>query len=248
MVLATKDRIIASRSISTERYILSTMPVLYLPLHRLDSGDSGGKFVSADGHGHVCTVTGALLSQGGREFDGTDDQVLCGSAVLLDNIFDDGGTIIFWVNVSSDGEGDSGFICVKTAFWSLSTASEASAKVKISFSRVFSLTAGVWATTATEVTIGIPTMVAVTYNNSDVGNNPTIYINDSIKTVGSGLTETSTPDGNRTDDAAADIVLGGFGNGSFSYDGKIGEALFYNRPLSAGEVLYIYRLTKGRYQ
>ncbi|KKL80876.1 hypothetical protein LCGC14_2000330 [marine sediment metagenome] len=38
MVLATKERIIADRQFATERYILSTMPVLYLPLHRLDSG------------------------------------------------------------------------------------------------------------------------------------------------------------------------------------------------------------------
>ena len=72
MVLATKERIIADRQFATERYILSTMPVLYLPLHRLDSGSSGGKFISVDGAGSVCTVTGALLSQGGRIFDGDD--------------------------------------------------------------------------------------------------------------------------------------------------------------------------------
>ncbi len=216
--------------------------VLYLPLWALR--DSA--FNSVDAFKHTCTVTGALWQPDGRLFDGTDDQVLCGNAASLDNIFDGGGTLIFWVNVDSDGEGDSGFISVKTGIWSLSTTGEAGGKVKISFSRVFSLTSGVWVTTATEVTIGISTMVAVTYDNGDVGNNPTFYINDSIKTVGSGLTETSTPEGTRTEDASADIILGGFGNGSFSYDGKINEALFNNQTLSAGEISRIYNSTAWR--
>ncbi len=95
MVLATKDRIIASRSISTERYILSTMPVLYLPLHRLDSGSSGGKFISADGIGHVCTVTGALLSQGGRLFDG-DDKISVAQVSALENL--SAKSVFVWFN------------------------------------------------------------------------------------------------------------------------------------------------------
>ena len=53
-----------------------------LPLHRLDSGSSGGKFISADGVGHVCTVTGALISQGGRLFDG-DDFINIGTGVNI---------------------------------------------------------------------------------------------------------------------------------------------------------------------
>ena len=220
--------------------------VLYLPLW--SPGLNGSVFKSVDPFRHTCTVTGAVRVNDGRVFDGTDDQVLCGNATSLNNIFDGGGTIVFWVNVDSDGESDSGFISVQTGLWSFATTGEAGAKVKIQLARVFSDTSGIWATSSTEVTIGTPTMVAVTYNSSDVGNNPTIYIDNRVKTVGDGLTETSTPVGTRTDDAGVDIVLGGFGNGSFSYDGKIGEAWFFNSALTAEEITYIYSRTRGRYQ
>ena len=99
MVLATKERIIADRQFATERYILSTLPSLYLPLHRLDSGDSGGKFISADGHGRVCTVTGALISQGGRTFDGSDDKIIIPSADTLS--LRNNGSVLLWIKVST---------------------------------------------------------------------------------------------------------------------------------------------------
>jgi len=71
MVLGTKERIVADRQFATERYILSTNPVLYLPLYRLD----GASFLSADGIGHTCTATGALWRPNGRYFDGVDNKV-----------------------------------------------------------------------------------------------------------------------------------------------------------------------------
>jgi len=63
--MATKEQVIAQRTIATERYILLTMPVLYLPLYRLD----GASFTSADGHGHTCTVTSATWGMQGRNFN-----------------------------------------------------------------------------------------------------------------------------------------------------------------------------------
>ncbi|KKM00353.1 hypothetical protein LCGC14_1805300 [marine sediment metagenome] len=84
MVLASKERIIADRQFTTERFTLSTLPVLYVPLYRLDSGDSGGTFTSADGHGHTCTVTGALWQLDGRLFDGNDDFIDCGRSPAFD--------------------------------------------------------------------------------------------------------------------------------------------------------------------
>ena len=75
MVLGTKERIVADRQFSTERYILSTNPVLYLPLYRLD----GTSFRSADGVGHTCTVTGASWTPQGRSYDAVpDDYITCG--------------------------------------------------------------------------------------------------------------------------------------------------------------------------
>ena len=51
--------------------------VLYLPFYEL----YGSSFMSKDAYGHLCTVTGALWTPRGRDFDGTDDKI-----VLNDNL------------------------------------------------------------------------------------------------------------------------------------------------------------------
>ena len=94
--MATKEQIIAQRSISTERYILSTMPVLYLPLGKTDSGKSGDSFISSDGHGHTCTATSTPWTLRGRDFDGASGLLTVSDATSIQNIFDDGGTIEVW--------------------------------------------------------------------------------------------------------------------------------------------------------
>jgi len=59
------------RQIATERYILSTMPVLYIPLWKRD----GDIFISGDGIGHVCTV-----GAGGVPFAPPEGRILGGGA------------------------------------------------------------------------------------------------------------------------------------------------------------------------
>lgn len=52
-------------------HILEPGLVLYLPLYELD-GDS---FQSRDAHGHLCSVSGALWTMQGRQFDGMNDVI-----------------------------------------------------------------------------------------------------------------------------------------------------------------------------
>uniref|UniRef100_A0A6M3LAS4 Putative lectin/glucanase superfamily protein n=1 Tax=viral metagenome TaxID=1070528 RepID=A0A6M3LAS4_9ZZZZ len=215
--------------------------LLYLPLW--NPGLSGSTFKSIDPYGHLCTVTGALYGSTGRTFDGADDLINCGSGASLDDIFDTGGTYLAWINPSSDGEGDKGRV-IEKANPSFFTTSEATGKVKMSFAQLFSTLYGEWETTATEVTIGTRTFVAVTYNSSSVANNPIMYIDGVVKTVGSGLTEVSTPDGTRTSDAASDLIIGNNVGGTRSYAGIIETTWAYNRILSAGEIEHIRQVTK----
>ncbi|KKM75341.1 hypothetical protein LCGC14_1391190 [marine sediment metagenome] len=93
-MLATKERIIADRSIATERYILQTLPLLYLPLWK---SDGSSQFLSSDGHGHLCTVTGALWTPQGRKFDDNDDQIEIPSFEVIDF------TIAVWVKRTATG-------------------------------------------------------------------------------------------------------------------------------------------------
>ena len=44
------------------------------------------------------------------DYDGADDLVTVTDTASIQNIFDGGGTILFWVNLRSDGEGDIGHI------------------------------------------------------------------------------------------------------------------------------------------
>ena len=77
------------RELETERYILSTLPTLWLPLHRLDDSS----FISADGSGHLCTVTGATWTPQGRSFDGTDDII---TVSPIPSIGTNNFTIVLW--------------------------------------------------------------------------------------------------------------------------------------------------------
>ena len=54
-----------------DNFIFDSSLVLYLPLYQLD----GASLMSRDAYGHLCTVTGALWTPSGREFDGVDDYI-----------------------------------------------------------------------------------------------------------------------------------------------------------------------------
>ncbi len=53
-------------------FILDPGLVLYLPFYELD----GSSFISKDAYGHLATVTGALWTPQGRDFDPVDDTIL----------------------------------------------------------------------------------------------------------------------------------------------------------------------------
>jgi hypothetical protein len=152
--------------------------------------------------GNDGTITGATWSQLDSgiwvlTFDGADDNVNCASGTSVDNIWDGGGTAVAWISAASDGENDAGYIVNKSQ-WLLRVEGEAASKVKIRFTCVFSGDDGIWDTTATEVALNTWTMVSATYNSGATGNNPTVYINTTAKTVGGGLDETQAPTGAST--------------------------------------------------
>lgn len=52
-------------------FIFDPSLVLYLPLYKLD----GASFMDRSAYGHLCTVTGAVWTPQGRDFDGSDDYI-----------------------------------------------------------------------------------------------------------------------------------------------------------------------------
>jgi hypothetical protein len=83
---------VLDRIADSEGFIYDPFLVLYLPLHQLD----GSPFMSRDAYGHLCTVTGALWTPRGRDFDGIDDEIGCGDIDELDGLT--AITMEAWVN------------------------------------------------------------------------------------------------------------------------------------------------------
>ncbi len=116
--MATKEEIIARREVATERYILSTLPTLYISGRK-----DGASFLSDDGHGYVVTKTGAVLYLSGYKFDGVDDFLQ-----LADSPAWDFGTGAFTIAMSLKwgagggwliNHGGNGYAVVDSPGWSL---------------------------------------------------------------------------------------------------------------------------------
>lgn len=213
--------------------------ILYLPLwHPVCSPPI---FTSSDIGQHTCTVTGADYGVTGRTFDGSDENINCGSPTILDDMWDGGGTIAAWVNVTSDGENNEGTIFNKVGSY-IYVLTEGSG-VELALYVVTDATDGTWVTDARVITIGTTTFVAVTYNADATGNNPILYVNG----VAKANTEDGTPDNTRTSDAASNFLIGDNAASDRCFDGVISEFWAWKRILPATELLHIYNATKGRH-
>jgi len=214
--------------------------VLYTPLWHPSL--SGPVFNSVDDFQHTCTVTGAVWGSQGRTFDALDDLITVPDALSIQNIFDGGGTVLSWINPASDGEGDVGRICNKVG-WDLYVRTQTGGTVYPFFEQGFSTTVGAWRwnNVAAIDTWGL---LAMTYDNSSVANNPVFYFNEALEAV----TEITAPVGTRTTDVGSDLIIGNIAVTTKTWDGIIGEVWGYNRVLTLAEIQRIYQATKWRYQ
>ena len=233
---ATEEQIVVNRQFAIERYILSTMPVLYLPLYRLD-GDS---FISADGHGHVCTVTEALWTPNGRWFDGTNDEVDLGASSslrpttsvslllwvlvaadagaaeyprIIGNLTDEGGADLRGYGIYQDESG-------RAIQYELRTVDDALKQAVIATPSL-----NEW------------NFYGLTYTSGTI----TPYYNGAA-----GITSSETGNINYAT-SPVNLALGQVFAADF-FQGQIGEALIYNRVLSPVEIQHNYLATKWRYQ
>lgn len=172
-------------------------------------------------------------------FDGSTSAISFGSASILDNIFDGGGTAMAWIRLSTWGENSRGRIWNKAsgtqpaggwAFWTSSLYNY------LAFAHDFGTTYGAWGTATNSIVLNTIYHVAVTYDNGSTANNPTMYINGQSVSV----VEDSTPSGTRISDATQLCVLGNHSDASRTFDGWLADPRLYNRILSAEEIQTIY--------
>lgn len=204
------------------------------------SFDENGGTSTADlsGNGNTGTLTNmddadwvAGKFGNGLDFDGTDDVVVVTDDDNIQNIFDGGGAVSVYVDVDSDGENNDGRIIDKGA-WYISVNNESGGTVSLTFHHQFSGTNGQWTTTNRDITLNSFTHVAVVYDNSDVANNPKIYINNQLREV----TEDTTPVGTRTTDVGTNLRFGNNSAGDRTFDGIIDDVRLFNATIDLWKI------------
>ena len=189
--------------------------------------------VSGDGEGKI---NSALT------FDGTDDSVLVADKTPIKNLFDNGGSIAFWVNTVDDGSSGIGRVFDKTATtahrgWFLYIAGSA-----LWFNQGFTTTDGQWLTNRnSDFVYSFNTWIHVvlTYDNSSVNNTPTIYVNGIQVPVPSDFFS-SNPSGTRADDSGADLYIGNRSTLNRALNGRLDDVRLYRYQLTAGQVKLLY--------
>lgn len=210
-------------------FIFDPSLVLYLPLYQLD----GASFMSKDAYGHLCTVTGALWTPQGRDFDGLDDWITMPSPhSLLTSV-----SVEAWIKPDTTQPVSQGNVVCKVYEYQLRwlnteyvqaeyyTDSPVGWKTLTSLGKVPNLT---WGHTL------------ITLEPSDSNTIVKIYINGKLDNQAtlSGRPIAWNP-----------FTIGSYWTGNrWFYKGLIGEVRLYNRRLTPLEVQHNYLATKWRYQ
>jgi len=174
------------------------------------------------------------------KFDGLVDALQLGSATVLDNIFAGGGTLTAWIKAAGWGESNFGRIMNKTTStfqadgwgWYLDNSDTVES---MQFGHGFSgVAAGRWTTPANSISLNTWHHVAISYDNSDIANDPIIYIDGISQT----LAEAATPSGTADDDSAENLAIGNLSATvtDRAFDGAIADARIYDRILDATEI------------
>ena len=174
-------------------------------------------------------------------YNGTKN-INAGSASILDNVIQK--TICAWINPVSFGSIGNG-----SNIYGKGSASNDGPTFGLSdddgqglyFQQKFSNGSFyVGHTGAGTITLNTWQHVCVSYDNSSISNDATLYIDGASKSV----TESDTPTGgSATDDSANSVAIGNYYPGySGSFDGTLDDVRIYNRALSPAEVKLLYNV------
>jgi len=213
-------------------FILNPNLVLYLPLWKLD----GSSFMSKDAYGHLCTVTGALWQPDGRYFDGTDDDISCGTNIALASAAR--GTVEFWIKFSTAGT-EEWFLEIRettfTDYLAMRREAGNTLHIKIEDGNV---TVTTLATVETITDTGFHHIVA-----TQDGTGAKIYLDGIVCSV----TGTNSTYWTAHLTTLSKVFVGKAANWGV-LEGWIGEVRIYNRALTPTEIQNIYLATKWRYR
>ncbi len=172
-------------------------------------------------------------------FNGTTSVATVSDAASIQNIFDGGGAVEFWMNPRSDGQNNAAQMLTK--LWFVYVSSEVAGSMLIRLAYPFSDTAGDWRSTATVVPINTYTHILISYNADDVANNPIFCVNGAT----SASQEQATPIGTRTTDIATNLIIGNRAAGARTHDGSLALVRAYDAIQSVTTAAIHYRQERG---
>lgn len=208
----------------------------YAMVQHFDSSSTDSTSNNNDGTDTSIVYTTDDIIGNAATFDGVDSKIDCGSDASIDDIFNGtGGWLTVYFSAASDGEGNEGKIIAKgddsTTGWHVEVNQEVSGNMKLHFNQHFSSVHGEWETTTAVISANLEYRLDIFYDDGDVANNPTFWLNGVKYTVGNGLTETSTPVGTAQSDAAQSLIIGNLSDQSRTFDGYIDEVrMMKNAP------------------
>ena len=180
------------------------------------------------------------IASSSLQFHGGSVRVRVADAASIQNIFDSGGSVSFWVysttttsnmNMVGKNKLDGGL------GWSAFLDSFSSGKWIFKFSQGWTSTGTFYARDDSSI-YTVPNNqwnhIVVTYNSDSTSNVPSIYINGVSKTVITQL----TPSGTRNSDASGYFQVGYVQNTALN--GRIDDVRLYDRILTSGDVTELY--------
>lgn len=198
----------------------------------------------ASGQGNDCTAEGVVPNAvghigGGRAFDRAAGTLNCGSAGIVDDLFQGGGFVSMWVNASTASSGTAGRVISKEdrasmnqSGWALFLDATPSGSLLFNYD-AFDPRSGSWTSAADSVPLGGWHWIAIQYSNSSTAEVPMFFVDG--QPVGLG-NMSATPGGTAESDAATVLYIGNLGDVSRSFEGALDELRLSAAPRTPGWV------------
>ena len=217
--------------------VISSAPDLREQTLELRLRDTGYFLTTACAANGTCAGLGRK-AVGAAEFDGASGKITVTDNAAIQNIFDGGGSVEFWMYPRGSGEGTAGRMIstldgTGTKGYMIRNTGLLGGKLFLEWYVNFSGIDGFWVATPRPLTQNALNHVVVTYNADSVGNDPILYVNASPVTI----TESLTPVGTRVSDSGIDFYTGNSVADAHAFDGFIDEVRLYTRILSPIEAV-----------
>ena len=174
----------------------------------------------------------------GLDFDGVNDYVDILSTTNLDNIWDSGGTVSFWVKLRSGGEGLGAGYWVGRSVWTLFALEGCSSNSGIEFNIAWSGGVAKWRDCFSSTDFNKWHHIVLSYDADSTSNVPMAYVDNVLVT----LPQVVAPSGTRSTDVGSETLIGGNFATSRTSDGIIDDMRMYNRLLSRSEITQLYNM------